>query len=527
MKFLAKATILAIGLALCFAVVVFAVVPNENDLVKTANLDTVYYYSIFGQRHVFPNYNIFYSWFNDFSNIITVDDLSGYELGENVMVRGGTFLVTIQSTNKIYGIEPGGILRWYEDEDILKKLYGNNYQSNLIDIPSSFFFSYTEGQPITDLEFPRGTVVRNSVSQKLYLIGENNLLREITGDAFEENGFLNRFIQVLPVDYPFAYGNPLDSRESIYADIILSDEDKALLTDGITDSTDTDTDVSGELLKFKISTSDGTVSQPIEVDANSSSYQTLLNLDLTNYSDHQVTITSLVLHEVGANNAYNIESPVFADIYEGTINPIDDTIVFDLSDDPLAIPYKQTKYYAVKGLLIRDGKFVQLELQQSGVSFEENVELQGSFPVTGNEYFVLPGENPKPSFENMSSQLTLTPSSYVGKIVFSDCNTSDVEYVTIKITLLEYDMINSAYRLRLGETFGRLSDNLFTFTNFTSSFCEVPIYIYLSTYTQKTGITPQIALRIEDVAALDVDSRLTINYDDVPLTSVYIPVTIP
>jgi Divergent InlB B-repeat domain len=123
----------------------------SGSLIK-GSLPAVYYCGADGKRYVFVNDKAYFSWYPDFSTVITLSDadLANIPLGGNITYRPGTRLVKIQSDPKVYAVARGGILRWVSTEAIAAHLYGANWAKMVDDIPDSFFVNYTIGVSITE-----------------------------------------------------------------------------------------------------------------------------------------------------------------------------------------------------------------------------------------------------------------------------------------------------------------------------------------------------------------------------------------
>lgn len=126
-----------------------AAVPADGSIVKGPGSPTLYFVSN-GQRYVFPNANIFYSWYPDFSAVkeLTESDLAALPLAGNVQYRPGVALVKLQTDPKVYAVSADGELRWIETEEVAQSLYGNNWNLLVDDLPDSFFFNYRFGNKI-------------------------------------------------------------------------------------------------------------------------------------------------------------------------------------------------------------------------------------------------------------------------------------------------------------------------------------------------------------------------------------------
>ncbi len=127
---------------------------RPGALIKGASSPAVYYYGRDAKRHVFPNERTFFSWFNDFSGVLTISDalLASIPIGVNVTYRPGDGMVKIQTDPKVYAVCRGGLLRWVTTEAVARILYGADWNTKIDDVPDAFFFNYTIGDPITEAD---------------------------------------------------------------------------------------------------------------------------------------------------------------------------------------------------------------------------------------------------------------------------------------------------------------------------------------------------------------------------------------
>jgi len=120
---------------------------QDGRLVKSPDFSTVYLLDAANVRHVFPNENIYFSWFDDFSNVetISVEELASYPLGHNVQYKPGS-LFKLQSVPKVFLVGEGGELHWLETEEDASMLYGTDWAAEVDDLSDSFYPDYYEGQ---------------------------------------------------------------------------------------------------------------------------------------------------------------------------------------------------------------------------------------------------------------------------------------------------------------------------------------------------------------------------------------------
>jgi len=122
----------------------------SGSLIKSASNSAVYYCGADGRRYVFPNDRVYFSWYVDFKNVVTISDaqLASVGLGGLVTYRPGVKLVKVESLPNVYAVEKGGTLRWVKTPTIAASLYGSTWNKKVDDISDAFFSSYKIGDPI-------------------------------------------------------------------------------------------------------------------------------------------------------------------------------------------------------------------------------------------------------------------------------------------------------------------------------------------------------------------------------------------
>src|SRR3989339_185931 len=126
---------------------------HSGQIVKMKGLTSLYYVAADGKRYVFPNENIYRSWFTDYDDVVTIseEELIALPLGGNVLYRPGVLLVKITTDPKGYAVTKSGILRWRRTEAIARTLYGDSWNKLIDDVPDSFFTNYRVGDEIDDV----------------------------------------------------------------------------------------------------------------------------------------------------------------------------------------------------------------------------------------------------------------------------------------------------------------------------------------------------------------------------------------
>ncbi len=175
---------------------------SAGDLIKMDGLSSIYYLGADGKRYVFPNETTYFSWYSDFSSVVTVSqsELESYPLGKNVTIRPGTYLVKITTDPKVYAVEPGGVLVWIPDEETAKTLYGEDWAKKVVDVPDAFFTNYTiSNNQVSADAYPTGTLVKFGDSADVYYIDADGKARKIADEsAFLANRFRWEFVVTAP-----------------------------------------------------------------------------------------------------------------------------------------------------------------------------------------------------------------------------------------------------------------------------------------------------------------------------------------
>lgn len=162
-----------------------------------------------GKRHAFPSLTIYRSWYADFSEVAFIDPehLASYQLGGNVTVRPGTYLVKLMTDPKVYAVEPGAALRPIVSEAVARELYGADWAKRVIDIPDTFFRNYSVGPELTDEAHPDGTLGSLPAGDVVYI--DDGMTHAIPN--FDEMRFRGEFVVTVSqrLAATYAAGAPL------------------------------------------------------------------------------------------------------------------------------------------------------------------------------------------------------------------------------------------------------------------------------------------------------------------------------
>ncbi len=118
---------------------------SANDACRS-----VYYYGEDGKRHAFPNEGTFYSWYENFDDVVEVSasTMSDIPLGANVTYRPGSVLIKFASSSKVYALEKEHTLRHYVSMDLLQSDYGVDGERVIVVLPDYLFGNYEVGTVI-------------------------------------------------------------------------------------------------------------------------------------------------------------------------------------------------------------------------------------------------------------------------------------------------------------------------------------------------------------------------------------------
>lgn len=131
-----------------------------GELIKTPCLSgagvndpckAVYYWGEDGERHAFPNEDVFYGWYTDFDDVIEVSTstMSSLPMGHNVTIKPGTAVVKFATSDAVYAVSEGGILHHYLSPSLVASDYGSDWSSHdLVVISDVFYGNYSIGSVI-------------------------------------------------------------------------------------------------------------------------------------------------------------------------------------------------------------------------------------------------------------------------------------------------------------------------------------------------------------------------------------------
>lgn len=352
---------------------------TPGQLIKMAGNPAVYYLGSDNKRYVFPNSTTFFTWYPNFSGVVTVSasELQSYAIGGNVTMRPGTKLAKITTDPKVYAVEPGGSLRWVTTEAIAQTLWGANWAKAVVDVPDAFFVNYKVGSSITGNTYPTGSLIKSASSPDVYYV-DGSSKRKITSAGFTANNFNNANV-VTATDAVFgalSNGSDITSQESTIWSVAGST------------STSTGTGLTVALA------SDTPASNVI---ADLTAFNSTLKVNLTAAADGSVNVTGLTVKRVGLSQDADFSG---IGVYDQNGNRhgnfvtfADTQAVIDFSSNPIVVPAGQTVPVTVKANLAdvaaASGTF-SMQIPNAA-AIKTNANVSGSFPITGNGFSIING----------------------------------------------------------------------------------------------------------------------------------------
>ncbi len=112
-------------------------------LVKTESSSEVYWIKN-GEKHSFPNYQVYKSWFNTFDSVKLVSEkrLASIPSGKPISVKPGSAPLMFTGNNSVYYVTKEYTLKTITSPEIAEKRFGKDWQSKIIVLPSTYQNDY-------------------------------------------------------------------------------------------------------------------------------------------------------------------------------------------------------------------------------------------------------------------------------------------------------------------------------------------------------------------------------------------------
>ena len=166
--------------------------PTPHTALRNTNGSTVYYVNASGQLRPFRNESTFLTWFN-FGEIkvISESDFATLPTASPMTIRPGTVPVKLPSEPFLYAVEPNNILRHIANENEARRLYGERWNTKVIDLTLNDYRQYIVGEILKLGDYPDGMVITDGRST-CYM--EWRHCRPVTEDGFRLNRLRASFV---------------------------------------------------------------------------------------------------------------------------------------------------------------------------------------------------------------------------------------------------------------------------------------------------------------------------------------------
>ena len=351
-----------------------------GNLIKMDGLSSVYYLAADGKRYVFPNETTYFSWYSDFSGVVTIpqSELESYPLGANVTMRPGTKLVKITTDPKVYAVEPNGSLLWVPDETTAVTLWGADWAGRVVDVPDAFFTNYTiSANEVSATAYTAGSLIKWTADPAVYWIDADGSARKFADEA----AFLaNRF----------RWGDIITAPEGVAMPTAGADVTGEIAT--VTDTSSGAGGTAGAGTGLTVSIASDT---PEAGNIPAGSPNDFLKLNFIASADGSVSINSVKLTAYDLGTATNIDSVTFYDngVKQGNAKNMnsDREAIFNFAA-PIEIAAGVTKSLLVKATIAAGaaGNFA-LGIASASDVVTNGAVVSGSFPITGNTKAIVTG----------------------------------------------------------------------------------------------------------------------------------------
>ncbi len=342
---------------------------SAGDLIKMSGLSSVYYLGSDGKRYVFPNQATYFSWYNDFSGVVTIpsSELQSYPIGGNVTMRPGTKLVKITTDPSVYAVQPNGVLTKIQSEAQAAALYGTNWNKNIVDVPDAFFTNYTIGSVLANGAVPTGTLVKNAGSSAIYYYDGTNYRQIANEAAMTANRFNASNVLTLSTTIT-AGGNSITGAE--FVNVAQNGSTGGVVVTG-----------SGLMVSLNSATP---AASSIPTNAVNVPFT---KVNFTAANDGAVTINTVAFTRTGIGNASNFNNVY---LYDGatrlttgrSVNSSTNKVTFTGLNYTIAAG--QTKTLTLTADIAGSGNNNSFGIASASDITSTGANVTGSFPITGN-----------------------------------------------------------------------------------------------------------------------------------------------
>ena len=366
---------------------------QAGDLIKMDGLSSVYYLGNDGKRYVFPSESVYFSWYQDFSGVVTIpaSELQSYPLGANVTMRPGTKLVKITTDPSVYAVTPNGVLRKIQSEADAMTLYGSNWNKMIVDVADAFFTNYTVGTPLTSGQYPAGTLLKNANNASIYYFDGTDYRMIGSEAAFTANRF--SFNNVVTTSMTLtASGTSITGMED-FSKPYGASNGSVVTGSGLTVALSSMTPAATTLI-------------------NGQAIASLASFNFTAASDGAIVIKTLKLKRTGISSDSSL-SNVY--LYEGNTKLTDNASLssgyttFSNNNGIITVPAGTTRTITVKADVTGSTGNIGMEIESASSVLTTAGAVSGSFPMSGNLMSM--------TSANDLAQVTLGSATYAGTTI--------------------------------------------------------------------------------------------------------------
>lgn len=381
-KIFAAGVIFVTVLSMSVVVAPAGATASAGDLIKMAGLSSVYYLAADGKRYVFPNESTYFSWYSDFSGVVTIpqSELESYPLGANVTVRPGTKLVKITTNPKVYAVIANGNLLAIPDEATAAALYGANWNKRIIDVSDAFFTNYTiSSSVVSATAYPAGSLVKFGTEADVFYINADGTASKITTEAaFTANRF--KWADVISA----TIAKPSTSTDIAAAIGTLTDTSSgaggtADAGTGLTVALASDTPAAATVITNTTATT-----------GNGQAYVPFSKVNFTAAADGDVKVTNLKFKRTGISADADVESLY---LYDGATRLTAEASIssniatFNNANGLFTVTKGTTKSITLRGDMLfsaTSGKTIGFNVVAATDVTTNGATVSGSFPIAGN-----------------------------------------------------------------------------------------------------------------------------------------------
>jgi len=169
---------------------------KPGDLIRGETHSAVYYYGEDGFRYVFPNDKTYFTWYDNFDDVVwlTDGDLATIQIGGNTTYKPGVRMIKITTDPTVYVVSSQGELRAILSEEVAEELYGPTWNTMIDDVPDEIFSNYSLG---SELEFA-SQFNPESEEAGAYSIGSDKKLQIAVEVIITEEGYDSATITIEP-----------------------------------------------------------------------------------------------------------------------------------------------------------------------------------------------------------------------------------------------------------------------------------------------------------------------------------------